>query len=135
MNTVFKLIAVSASCLAALSLPACSRDDSKTAGQGVDKTIDNVKAQAESAKTATKDAANRVSSSATDATITTKVNATLVADAGLKVMKVDVDTKDGRVSLMGTAPDEAARERATTMVKLIDGVTSVDNQLRVAAKP
>lgn len=132
---MFKLIAVSASCLAALSLPACSRDDSTTAGQGVDKTIDSVKAQAESAKTATKDAANRVSSSATDATITTKVNAALVADAGLKVMKVDVDTKDGRVSLMGTAPDEAARERATTMVKLIDGVTSVDNQLRVAAKP
>ena len=135
MNTVSKFIAVSATCLVALSLPACSRDDSNTVGQGVDKTIDSVKAQSESARTATQDAANRMSSSAADATITTKVNAALVADADLKVMKVDVNTKDGRVSLMGTAPDEVARERATNMVRAIDGVTSVDNQLRIGTKP
>lgn len=87
------------------------------------------------AKVATQDAAKNMTTGAADATITTKVNAALLADDGLKVMKVDVDTKNGRVSLMGSAPDTAARDRATTLARAIDGVTAVDNQLSITPKP
>jgi hyperosmotically inducible periplasmic protein len=135
MNATLKFVSVTAACLVALGLSACNRNESQTVGQGVDKAIADVKTQGEAAKVATQDAANKMSTSAADAAITAKVNAALVADDSLKVMKVDVDTKGGRVSLMGTAPNAAARDRATTMVKAIEGVSDVDNQLRVDAKP
>jgi hyperosmotically inducible periplasmic protein len=135
VNNALKLISISVACVATFGLAACNRNESQTVGQGVDKTIADAKMQGEAAKMATQDAAKTVVAGATDAAITTKVNAALVADESLKVMKVNVDTKAGRVILMGTAPNAAARERATTMAKAIEGVTEVDNQLRVEAKP
>jgi hyperosmotically inducible periplasmic protein len=135
VNNALKLISISVACVATFGLAACNRNESQTVGQGVDKTIADAKMQGEAAKMATQDAAKTVVAGATDAAITTKVNAALVADESLKVMKVNVDTKAGRVILMGTAPDAASRERATTMAKAIEGVTEVDNQLRVETKP
>jgi hyperosmotically inducible periplasmic protein len=135
MNSTFKLIAISAATVGALSLSACNRNESQTVGQDVDKAIAEVKKDGEAAKVATQDAAKTMVAGATDATITTKVNAALLTDDRLKATKIDVDTKAGRVSLMGTAPDAASRDRATSMVKAIEGVTDVDNQLRIEAKP
>lgn len=66
-----------------------------------------------------------------DATITTSVNAVLARDAALSALKINVDTSAGRVALRGTAPDAAARERATQLAQRVDGVVGVDNQLKV----
>ncbi len=134
MRSALTLIAASATCLAVFGLAACSRDESTTAGQGVDKAIADAKSQSEKAKVATEDAAKAMAAGASDAAITVKVNAALVADTRLKVMKVDVDTQDGRVRLMGVAPDAAARDQTTAVVKGIEGVKDVDNQLRVESK-
>jgi len=40
-----------------------------------------------------------------------------VADDQLKALKINVDTKDGKVVLTGVAPDAGSRDRATTMAK------------------
>jgi hyperosmotically inducible periplasmic protein len=135
MRTKFTLIAVSATLLAALPLAGCDRNDKQTAGQGLDKAIGQVKDQGESAKAATEEAAKSVASSAADAGITVKVNAALVADTRLKVMQVNVDTRDGRVTLTGVAPDAQARDKSTALIKAIEGVVDVDNRLRVEPKP
>ena len=135
MRTRFTFIAASTTLIAAMGLAACSRDDSTTAGQGVDKAIGEVKSQGAAAKTAAQGAANTATSAAADAAITVKVNAAIVADTRLKVMKVNVDTKDGRVTLMGAAPDAGSRDTATALVKAIEGVVDVDNQLRVETRP
>ncbi len=135
MKPTLKLLVLSTSLAAALGMSACGRNDSQTVGQSVDKAIAETKAQTETAKAATKDAAAQVVASASDATITAKVNAALVTDDRLKVMKIDVDTKDGKVTLSGTAPDAESRDRATTMVKAIEGVSEVNNGLTVNAKP
>ena len=118
-----------------MGLAACSRDDSRAAGQGVDKAIGELKSQGAAAKTAAQGAANTATSAAVDAAITVKVNAAIVADTRLKVMKVNVDTKDGRVTLMGSAPDAGSRDTATALVKAVEGVVDVDNQLRVETRP
>lgn len=68
-----------------------------------------------------------------DATITTKVNAALAADKDLAAIKIDVDTKNGVVTLTGPAPSADARERATDLAKNVKGVSSVNNQLTVKA--
>jgi osmotically-inducible protein OsmY len=68
-----------------------------------------------------------------DATITSKVNAALAADKDLSAVKIDVDTKDGVVTLTGPAPTPEAAAKATKLAKDVKGVTSVNNQLTVKA--
>ena len=67
----------------------------------------------------------------TDAVITTAVNAEFAKDSSLSATKIDVDTASGRVALRGTAPNAAARDRATALATGVKGVRSVDNQLTV----
>lgn len=66
-----------------------------------------------------------------DAAITAQVNARLTGDSDLSALGIDVDTSGGRVVLKGSAPNTAARERATMLARGVDGVVGVDNELRI----
>jgi hyperosmotically inducible protein len=134
MRTKFQSIALYAAVLATLGLTACDRSDNQTVGQGLDNAIDKAKEQGEAAKVATEDATKSMAAAASDAGITVKVNGALMADTRLKVMQVNVDTQGGRVTLTGAAPDAEARDKTTALVKAIEGVVDVDNQLRVEPK-
>ena len=70
-------------------------------------------------------------SSASDTWVTTKVKTQLMAEPGISPLKVNVDTRDGVVTLFGsveTASDKTAAERSAMKV---DGVKSVENELQV----
>ena len=120
--------------LAAIALSACSPRDNQAVGQKVDKAVASTKSGANEVKRAANDAGATVATAATDAMITTKINAALAADDQLKAIKIDVDTRDGHVVLSGTAPDAGSRERATSLARAVDGVVAVDNRLIVASK-
>ena len=66
-----------------------------------------------------------------DEWITTKVRSRFFIDPNVKNMNVDVDTKNGVVTLKGEVQDQAARTAAEAIAKQIDGVKSVKNQLTV----
>jgi hyperosmotically inducible periplasmic protein len=127
-------LAIGATLAALLALSACNKRDDQTVGQAVDQGVASAKDEMKDAQQATKDAAAQAGAAAKDATITTKINLALVADDQLKALKINVDTKDGRVVLTGTAPDAVARDRATAMTKAVEGVVDVDNRLTVQAK-
>jgi osmotically-inducible protein OsmY len=118
---------IPAALAATLVLGACSPRDTDQAVAGVRSGMDD-------AKRAGSEAATTVSSAATDAMITTKVNAALAADDHLKAIRIDVDTKSGRVVLTGKAPDAASRDRATTLARAVDGVVAVENRLTIDGK-
>jgi hyperosmotically inducible protein len=123
----------SAALLVALTMAACSpRDENKTVGQKVDETITTAKSTTQDLKQSSKQAANDAAEAAGDAMITTKVNAALAVDDKLKAIKIDVDTSNGKVTLTGSAPDAESRDRATTLVKAVNGVTGVDNRLMIS---
>jgi osmotically-inducible protein OsmY len=134
MTRASNLLTISAAVAAMLALSACNKRDDQSAGQTVDKGVASAKAEMKDAKDATKDAAANVGAGVTDAMITTKINAALVADDQLKALKINVDTKDGKVVLTGVAPDAGSRDRATTMAKAVNGVVDVDNRLTVQPK-
>jgi hyperosmotically inducible protein len=136
----------------ALALAACNKqDDGKTAGQQLDSAIAKTeeaaarakaKAAAEMAsagaamKNATqsteasgKDMAAKASEKIDDLSITTTVTAGFAKDPDLSALKINVDTRNGAVTLNGSAPTEAAREKAATLAKEAKGVSSVDNKL------
>src|SRR5262245_32439327 len=68
-----------------------------------------------------------------DAAVTAKVKAALLAEKGVDGMKINVDTRDGNVTLSGDVPEQSQIERATQVARGIDGVKAVDNKLRVGA--
>jgi hyperosmotically inducible protein len=86
------------------------------------------------AKQAGQQASEQAGGAVNDAVITASVNAGLAKDKSLSALKIDVDTAGGRVALHGTAPDTAARDRATEIARGVKGVVGVDNQLTVASK-
>jgi len=66
-----------------------------------------------------------------DATITTKVKAAVMAEPGLKSTEINVDTKDGVVTLAGTVNSQDLKQRATQVAQQVQGVKQVSDQLVV----
>ena len=64
--------------------------------------------------------------------ITASVNARLAKDPDLSALRINVDTKDGAVTLTGPAPSQSAKDRAATLAREVEGVKSVTNNLSVS---
>ncbi|CAM3430702.1 BON domain-containing protein [Polaromonas hydrogenivorans] len=92
-----------------------------------------LKSATENAGTSAKVAAGKAIEKMDDMAITTAISAELVKDPEIRVFKINVDTKDGAVTLNGSAPTQAARDRAGAIAKTFSGVQSVDNKLIVKA--
>jgi osmotically-inducible protein OsmY len=67
----------------------------------------------------------------TDAGITTNVKTKLAADDTVKAYQVDVDTRNGVVTLSGAVQTAAAKEQAIMIARGTDGVRDVVDQIRV----
>lgn len=153
MKTQSKSLIALSSLAALLALGGCDRNDERTAGQQVDsatatartdaaaeKARDEARMAAAKTEEAAKDAVDATKTAGAsagamfdDAGITAKVNAALAADKDLSAIKINVDTKDGIVTLTGPAPTAIAKDRASELAKAVKDVKSVDNQLRVNA--
>ncbi len=152
------LLAAAAALTAGLA--ACNKTEDQTAGERLDSAIAqtedaarDAEAKAAAAAAEAKDAAarageqikegtaemradasaaaDRVASSIDDAAITASVSANLVKDPDLSAIKINVDTADGVVTLNGPAPNQAAKDRAETIAKGVEGVKQVHNNLQV----
>jgi hyperosmotically inducible periplasmic protein len=141
----FPVLPVTLAVAAVVALAACDKpQDNRTAGQSVDAAVAKVEQKSDQAaaeikkdvasvKAAVAQAVDATATKGKDAAITTSINAELAKDASLSVLKINVDTSAGKVSLRGTAPNVAAREQATLLAQRVDGVVSVDNQLQVSS--
>ncbi|HSW19996.1 MAG TPA: BON domain-containing protein [Ramlibacter sp.] len=104
-----------------------------TVGQETREVAAESKTAVMGAAAETKQASSTLGQKVDDALITSRVNAGFAADKDLSALKIDVDTKDGVVTLMGSAPDATAKSRATEIAKNAKDVKSVNNQLNVKA--
>lgn len=66
-----------------------------------------------------------------DSTVTATVKSKLAVDTTTKASTINVDTKEGVVTLTGTVDTAAAKAQAETIAKATDGVKSVTNNLAV----
>jgi osmotically-inducible protein OsmY len=95
---------------------ASSQEREKTAGQRLDQATDKAK------------------QSASDAALTAKVKTALANEAGLKTLKIDVDSNAGVVVLKGQVDSDNTKQRVHEVTKTVEGVKWVQNQLSVAPK-
>ena len=67
-----------------------------------------------------------------DGWLVMKVHSEMLDEDVLDGSNIDVDVKNGVVTLQGTVPTEAARARAIAVAKANDGVKNVVDQLKIA---
>jgi hyperosmotically inducible periplasmic protein len=91
----------------------------------------NMKGRVEDAAATTGQAADRAGNAIGDAAITAGVKSKFLADSSVSGLKIDVDTKDGVVTLSGNAATRAEADRAVSLARETSGVTRVENNLRV----
>jgi osmotically-inducible protein OsmY len=76
-------------------------------------------------------AGDDVKAAASDAWITTKVKVRLIAEPGLSPLGVNVDTRDGVVTLFGSVKNPDLKARASAQARGVAGVKGVENELQV----
>ncbi|MEO5882526.1 MAG: BON domain-containing protein [Caldimonas sp.] len=147
MNPNFRrsLISVSIAAIAAVGLLAGCEQKTTTRSDGTTATTTTtvtnptpeataaMKSAANEMKSDVKSAADKAGNVIEDGAITAKVKTALLADPDVKGLMIDVDTKDGIVTLKGTADKAANRDRAVSIAKDTGGVKSVEDQLVVKA--
>ena len=60
-----------------------------------------------------------------------RVKRALEGEAKIQAAGIDVTAKEGRVTLWGTAATAAERNRAGQVASKVDGVSGVDNQIKI----
>jgi hypothetical protein len=73
----------------------------------------------------------KVSDKTSDATITAALKMKFASDKAVDALKIDVDTKDGRVTLTGTVNTKAEADRAVALARTVEGAKSVMPRLTV----
>jgi len=68
-----------------------------------------------------------------DTQIVARLKTEFAADKDISAMAIDIDSKDGVVTLSGSVPNSDAKVRADQMAKALSEVKSVNNQLVVKA--
>lgn len=66
-----------------------------------------------------------------DVAITSKVKAELLESKRVDGLDVNVDSKNGRVTLRGWASSAAEAQTAAAIARDVEGVKSVDNQIEI----
>jgi hyperosmotically inducible periplasmic protein len=146
-----------AGALAVFALAACEDRTDRTVGQKLDSALertqqklaaagDKIAQQTDRAATSLKEKsanggnggtnggthasgdAGRVMS---DTAITASIKTDFLKDPDLSILKIDVDTRDGVVTLNGLAENDEARGRAERIAQGIKGVREVRNYLVV----
>jgi len=69
-----------------------------------------------------------------DTVITTKVKSALLKDTGLESLDIKVETRKGVVQLSGFVDSQNQMDRAMAVAQGVDGVSNVDNKIRIKAK-
>jgi len=111
-------------------LGACG-DRTNTADNRADRASQSVASATDRAANATDRATTKAAAAVDDTAITTKVKAAVMAEPGLKTLDINVDTKNGVVTLAGTVNSPDLKQRAVTLAQQVEGVRSVSDQLVV----
>lgn len=109
----------------AVIVGACSRENSaESAGKSIDTAIEDTNNEV-------KKDSQKMQAYADDAAVTAKVKAAILAEAGMKVFEIDVETNSGVTTLKGEVDSSENKEKVEVLVASVDGVKRVDNKLKI----
>jgi osmotically-inducible protein OsmY len=101
--------------------------------EGVTRVEDRLRVKSEAAAGAPTDAKDPAGLDQPDAWLTAKIQAKYFLDDDVKGRRIDVDTRNGVVTLKGTVASESERRQAVALARNTDGVRDVTDQLTLDA--
>jgi hyperosmotically inducible protein len=122
MHNRFNGIALIASMIAGAALAACSPGERQEVSSSANQAVQTARNDASRAMEKTERFVD-------DAALTTKVKSALLADSQVKGTQIDVDSKDGVVTLHGSVSTASEKARAGQLAQNVEGVRSVRNNL------
>ena len=122
MNTAQRFLTV---VMAGLPLVACSGEGNRREVQ------DDLKQASAGVQQAASRAADRLG----DGWITSKIQAQYFADDEVHARYIDVETRDGRVTLRGYVENRTVLDHVASVAAHTDGVVAVDNQIKIGQAP
>jgi hyperosmotically inducible protein len=98
--------------------------------------IDTTKAREVGAEVAGKaaSAASKAETAIAEGGVTAKIKAKMALDDKVRARDINVDFERGVVTLSGVVSNDMERKRAVTLARETDGVTSVNDRLRIAGR-
>lgn len=121
----------SSACSSARRTGSTVKDATVATGREVgDKTEDAAEVVADK----TEDAAEGLAEKTADATITSAVKMKFAADKTVEAFAIDVDTRNGIVTLTGTVKSKSEADRAVLLAKGVEGVKSVTPKLTISTQ-
>lgn len=106
---------------------------STTATANGSATADGSKTNDGRATRSSKDPEPKIGTGGNDFSLFTQARAALNADSELKNSNIVVDIKDGSATLSGSISNAEQKTRAEQLIRAIDGIKTVKNQLNVSA--
>jgi len=101
------------------------------AGDSLGSKVERANSTVSSVATSISDRALITTLAVADSAITASIKTDMIKDRELNALKIDVETRDGVVSLNGLAYDEEGRVRAERIARANKGVTQVNNYLAI----
>jgi hyperosmotically inducible protein len=130
-----KTVLLAAVSLGLIGIAGCDQPaPAETAGKKIDQAMEKMGQKVDQTAERAREQASRAGQAIDDTAITAAVKAGILAEPGLKVLKIDVDTRDGTVMLTGSADSQQNVERATQIAHSVEGVKLVDNRIAVSSK-
>jgi osmotically-inducible protein OsmY len=108
------------------------KDDTTPAvKKGAKEVAHGAKEGAQAVAGAATSVAKKTADVSTDASVTTAVKTRLMKDDVARATSIDVSTDDGIVTIRGTVPTQADKDRIGKLVEDTSGVKSVKNELKI----
>ncbi|KAF0190806.1 MAG: transport-associated protein [Gammaproteobacteria bacterium] len=132
MNISKSILLTGVAVILATGLAACDKEKpAETAGRSIDQATGKAGDKMAAASENLGEQSDRAGVAVGDTAITTKVKAAILAEPGLKVLQINVDTAKGVTTLSGTVDSQQSSDRAREIATAVAGVKEVKNQLLV----
>lgn len=136
MNISKSLLVIGASMIFTVGLAACDKKGpAETAGESIDQAAEKAGDKMGEAVNKLDEQSEKAGEAIDDAAITAKVKAVILAEPGLGVLQISVDTVQGVTTLSGTVDSQQNSDRAKDIASAVAGVKGVENQLVVKSTP
>jgi len=132
MKIAKTLLVASASIILAAALTACDKPGpAEKAGKSIDNAAEKAGDKMSENSTAMGEQSDKAGVALEDTAITAKVKAAILAEPGLKVLQINVDTIRGETTLSGSVDSQHNSDRAKEITGAVAGVKRVENKLVV----
>jgi hyperosmotically inducible protein len=132
MNISKRFLLAGVSIILLVGLAACNKPGpAEKAGKSIDQAAEKAGDKMEEASKTLGEQSDKAGVALDDTAITAKVKAAILAEPGLRVLQINVDTTNGVTTLSGSVDSQQSSDRAKEIAGAVAGVKSVVNQLVV----